>query len=108
MCTCRLRTLLSVNVGGVAAAAPSALDNLPAVTGLRILVLVLGIAFLGSAFILGLYLLLQLGSGRLMLGIRLIRTACMAFRDINYTSVLPMMTSGILFCLGMYAFVVGG
>ena len=75
--------------------------------GLKVLVLVLGIAFLGSAFILGLYLLLQLGSGRLMLGIRLIRTACMAFNDINYTSVLPMITSGILFCLGMYAFVVG-
>ena len=96
-----------VLAGGLAATAPSGLDKLPAVVDLKILVLVLGIAFLGSSFALGLYLLLQLGSGRLMLGLRLIRTATMAFRDINYTSVLPIVACSTLFILGTYAFVVG-
>ena len=71
------------------------------------LVLVVGKAFLGSAVGYGFYLLLQLGSGRLMLGIRLIRTANAALKDINYTAMLPPVMCTALFLLGMYAYVVG-
>lgn len=98
---------LSVPVGGVSQTAPAGLDKLPAVHGLKVLVLIMGVSFLGSAVGWGVYLLLQLGSGRLMLGMRLIRTASMAFRDISYTAVLPAVTCGSLFLLGMYFYVVG-
>lgn len=93
--------------GGIKATAPSTLNKLPAIQGLELLVLLLGIAFLASSVILGFYLLLQLGSGRLMLGLRLIRTACKALDDINYTPVLPLLACGNLFGLGAYAYVVG-
>ena len=69
--------------------------------------LVVGICLLGSALVYGFYLLLQLGSGRLMLGIRLIRTANAALREINYTGGLPVITCCWLFVLGLYAYVVG-
>ena len=42
-----------------------------------------------------------------MLGIRLIRTAQAALREINYTGGLPLVTCGWLFALGLYAYVVG-
>ncbi len=87
--------------------APTSLNALSSIAGLRIFVFVLGIVFLGSAIAYGFYLLLQLGSGRLMLGICLIRTANMALRDISYTVMLPVVTCGALFLLGMYAYVVG-
>ena len=93
--------------GGVTHTAPTSLNALSSIAGLRIFVFVLGIVFLGSAIAYGLYLLLQLGSGRLMLGIRLIRTANIALRDISYTAMLPVVTCGALFLLGMYAYVVG-
>ncbi len=93
--------------GGVTHTAPTSLNALSSIAGLRIFVFVLGIVFLGSAIACGFYLLLQLGSGRLMLGIRLIRTANMALRDISYTAMLPVVTCGALFLLGMYAYVVG-
>ena len=87
--------------------APTSLNALSSIAGLRIFIFILGIVFLGSAIAYGFYLLLQLGSGRLMLGIRLIRTANMALRDISYTAMLPVVTCGALFLLGMYAYVVG-
>ena len=87
--------------------APSSLDSLSSIKGLRIVVFALGIAFLGSAVGYGFYLLLQLGSGRLMLGIRLIRTANAALKDINYAAMLPPVICTALFWLGMYAYVVG-
>ena len=93
--------------GGVTHTAPTSLNALSSIAGLRIFVFVLGIVFLGSAIAYGFYLLLQLGSGRLMLGIRLIRTANIALRDISYTAMLPVVTCGALFFLGMYAYVVG-
>ena len=94
--------------GGVTrTAAPSSLTQLPAIAGLKIFVFVLGVCFLGSAIVYGFYLLLQLGSGRLMLGIRLIRTAQAALREINYTGGLPLVTCGWLFALGLYAYVAG-
>ncbi|KAA6417820.1 MAG: solute carrier family 44 member 2 [Trebouxia sp. A1-2] len=94
-------------LGGVTHTAPTSLNGLSSIAGLRIFVFVLGIVFLGSAVAYGFYLLLQLGSGRLMLGIRLIRTANIALRDISYTGMLPVVTCGALFLLGMYAYVVG-
>ncbi|DBB11967.1 TPA: hypothetical protein ACH3X3_006093 [Trebouxia sp. C0006] len=94
-------------LGGVTHTAPTSLNALSSIAGLRIFVFVLGIVFLGSAIAYGFYLLLQLGSGRLMLGIRLIRTANMALRDVSYTAMLPVVTCGALFLLGMYAYVVG-
>ena len=93
--------------GGVAHTVPTSLSALSSIAGLKIFVFVVGIVCLGSAFAYGFYLLLQLGSGRLMLGIRLIRTANIALRDINYTATLPVVTCGALFLLGMYAYVVG-
>ena len=93
--------------GGVTHAAPASLDKLFSIAGLRIFVFVVGICFLGSAAIYGFYLLLQLGSGRLMLGIRLIRTAQAPLREISYTGGLPVVTCGWLFVLGLYAYVVG-
>ena len=93
--------------GGVAHTAPASLDALSSIRGLRIFVFVLGIAFLSSAVGYGFYLLLQLGSGRLMLGIRLIRNANAALKDINYIAMLPMVICTALFLLGMYAYVVG-
>lgn len=87
--------------------APDSLTKLSSITGLKIFVFVLGICFLSSAVVYGFYLLLQLGSGRLMLGIRLIRTANAPLREINYTEGLPLVTCGWLFMLGLYAYVVG-
>ena len=83
------------------------LNALSSISGLRVFVFILGIVFLGSAVTYGFYLLLQLGSGRLMLGVRLIRTASTAMRDISYTAMLPVVVCGALFLLGMYAYVVG-
>lgn len=94
--------------GGVTHTAdPSSLTQLPAIAGLKIFVFVLGVCFLGSAIVYGFYLLLQLGSGRLMLGIRLIRTAQAPLREISYTGGLPLVTCCWLFVLGMYAYMVG-
>ena len=93
--------------GGVAHTAPASLNKLSSVAGLRIFVFVAGICFLGSAVIYGFYLLLQLGSGRLMLGIRLMRAAQAPLREISYTGGLPVVTCGWLFVLGLYAYVVG-
>ena len=67
----------------------------------------LGVVFLVSAVVWGFHLLLHLGSGQLMLGIRLIRSANVALRDISYTAMLPAVTCAGLFLLGMYAYVVG-
>ena len=83
------------------------LNALSSISGLRVFVFILGIVFLGSAVTYGFYLLLQLGSGRLMLGVRLIRTASTAMRDISYTAMLPVVVCAALFLLGMYAYVVG-
>lgn len=93
--------------GGVAHTAPASLDSLSSIKGLRVFAFVAGVAFLGSAVVYGLHLLLQLGSGRLMLGIRLIRSANAALKDINYTRMLPFVVCTALFLLGMYAYVVG-
>lgn len=94
--------------GGVTHTAdPSSLTQLPAIAGLKIFVFVLGVCLLGSAVVYGFYLLLQLGSGRLMLGIRLIRTAQAPLREISYTGGLPLVTCCWLFALGTYAYVVG-
>ncbi len=93
--------------GGVTHTAPTTLDALSSIAGLKIFVFIIGIVFLGSAIAYGFYLLLQLGSGRLMLGIRLIKTANIALRDISYTGMLPVVFCGALFLLGMYAYVVG-
>lgn len=94
-------------VGVTHTAAPSSLTQLPTIAGLETFVFVLGICFLGSAVVYGFYLLLQLGSGRLMLGIRLIRTAQAPLREISYTEGLPLVTCCWLFVLGLYAYVVG-
>ena len=88
-------------------ATPSTLAQLPTVAALKIFVLVVGICLLGSAVVYGFYLLLQLGSGRLMLGVRLIRTANAPLREISYTGGLPVVTCCWLFVLGLYAYVVG-
>ena len=88
-------------------ATPSTLARLPTVAGLKIFVFVVGICLLGSAVVYGFYLLLQLGSGRLMLGIRLIRTANAPLREISYTGGLPVVTCCWLVVLGLYAYVVG-
>ena len=98
---------MTLPAGGVAHTAPTSLATLPSVAHLKICVFVMGICFLGSAVVYGFYLLLQLGSGRLMLGIRLIRTAQAPLREISYTEGLPLVTCGWLFVLGLYAYVVG-
>ena len=93
--------------GGVAHTAPTSLAKLPSIAGLKVFVFIVGICFLGSAVFYGFYLLLQLGSGRLMLGVRLIRAANAPLREISYTAGLPLVTCAWLFVLGLYAFVVG-
>ena len=88
-------------------ATPSTLAQLPTIAGLKIFVFVVGICLLGSAVVYGFYLLLQLGSGRLMLGIRLIRAATAPLREISYTGGLPVVTCCWFVVLGLYAYVLG-